>query len=224
MILVVDVLLITRLWAFYGKTRRALLFLGILWTVEVATLLTLYTLANARFAVQDVNSLQGLVPNCSRVKTPTSQKLNVSYMSVATVFQVIYLALLLYRFRLSTRCRTGHSLSPFYAIFIRDGVGYFFLIFGMNFLSLMMDKFASEILAAASAVWLVAIPSVLACRLVLNIRDIEGTNVLISTVPRVRNETQEPNATAMLQDPEYPTQYLVLKQGSEGCYSSLVVV
>ncbi|KIJ39450.1 hypothetical protein M422DRAFT_781029 [Sphaerobolus stellatus SS14] len=195
----VDFLLAVRIWAFYGTRRTALYFLGLLWTVEAAALFTIYTIAFKAYKASEVNPLEGLVPNCSAITNPALEQFVISYLwssgftfprqaaSFAFVYQAhrdpigIYLAITLFRQWRTLHSRLVFSISPLYSIFIRDGIGYFFLIFGVNLGALLLERLGPVIFGALGTIWIVSGSSVLACRMVLNIRDAAKLNVSSGT-------------------------------------------
>ncbi|KIJ28113.1 hypothetical protein M422DRAFT_270606 [Sphaerobolus stellatus SS14] len=127
------------------------------------------------YGILDMKPLPSL-PNCSEVKpTPHFSLLTPVYLTisrgVSTLFQAIYLGITLFKFIRLVPTNARNSVWPLYRLFIRDGIGYFVIIFGVNISAFLSQKMGGQLFEVYGAVWIVSLPSVAGCRMVLNIRD-----------------------------------------------------
>lgn len=172
----VDALIIIRIYALYGRSRKMGLLLVAFWFIQV---IGGFTLLGFAFKVSD-DPVQFPPSNnnattCFPMDNPPNHELAFCYWMVLSAFQAAYFAIT--TFRLGFVQTFGFSMTPLLSIFLRDGAGYFFIILAVNLLNAFFDVIGtnSRMLELGGLSWLVSVSSITACRLILNIRNVATT-------------------------------------------------
>jgi len=166
----VDLLIVIRIYALYEQSRRIRYLLAALWLGELTFYLTMIGIAWQPVSVATTNPLPGILLGCLYHGKP-NPTLTITLWGVSTAFQGVYVIITLCRLVVMVRS-SSVSLSPLLTVFLRDGAGYFFIIFAANLMNTLVDLFGPPALEQSGTFWLLATASVIACRMVLNIRDI----------------------------------------------------
>jgi len=167
---IVDLLIVARLYALYNGSKRMGIVLAALWLTEITCGFTLIGIALRPLNGATIILIPGRLIGCNSPNSP-NYGLSLGAQGVWCTFQAIYVAITM--FKLVSFVRTfGFSFSPVLNVFFRDGAAYFLTILVINLFAMFGDKFGSILLqeSGPSWHWQVAVASVTACRLILNIR------------------------------------------------------
>ncbi|KAF8527217.1 hypothetical protein JB92DRAFT_2867736 [Gautieria morchelliformis] len=180
-ILLVDVLIVMRVFVLYSRNTRVGVFLFAVWITEVVTIVVLVIFAVKEEALFPAPVQPGLIPSCLNL-TPPKYKYALSCWGICSFFQVVYITMTLVKMREFLR-GFGFSMSPILGVLFRDGLAYFLIIFSANMVNLMFDKLALQQLATIGGSWLITVASITGCRLVLNVRSAAKTPLAPQTAP-----------------------------------------
>ncbi|KAK0433920.1 uncharacterized protein EV420DRAFT_1771282 [Desarmillaria tabescens] len=171
---VVNVILVMRLNAMYGKKVKVLAFLVFLVIVEFALELFCSFVSAKKASETTFTAPFGLPwPGCfSRPNVMFTLTTWIPTTLIATIFFVMTMAKLFEdgRWRPS-RMRTMSQVSPLLVSFFRDGAVFFFLIFPVLVASTVMYVLGTGILGEILGCWLICVYSFAACRLIINLRE-----------------------------------------------------
>ncbi|KAF8492477.1 hypothetical protein JB92DRAFT_3100329 [Gautieria morchelliformis] len=180
-ILLVDVLIVKRVFVIYCRNTRVGVFLFAVWITEVVTIVVLVIFAVKEEAPFPAPVQPGLIPSCLNL-TPPKYKYALPCWGICSLFQVVYITMTLVKMREFLR-GFGFSMIPVLGVLFRDGLAYFLIIFSANMVNLMFDKFALQQLATIGGSWLITVASITVCRLVLNVRRAAKTPLGPQTAP-----------------------------------------
>ncbi|KAF8587010.1 hypothetical protein K439DRAFT_1631137 [Ramaria rubella] len=163
--LAVEILLVMRIYAFYGKGKRVLVFMLILLALEHAACITLLVLGLPNFDITPSPFPSNIhVGACIVVKLTA---LFPNYWIPGLGFETVLFVLLVIKFVLEKRSGTGGS--HLLIIFVRDGAWAFAIIFAM----LLWSTLAFELNPQKGEValtWLLTGLGFCGSRLILNLR------------------------------------------------------
>ncbi|KAI9061880.1 hypothetical protein FKP32DRAFT_1594083 [Trametes sanguinea] len=152
----VDVILITRVYALYSRSRILLGFLGSLFVAEVTFLCYVLGVVTPRLTYDD---------ECYVTSSPAIFQY---YWIVSLIFETILFALTLYKF--AEAVRQGWGNGPVMQQFVNDGTWAYTLIFLVMLINMMMYKYVHSTLTGICYTWLLVVLSFAGSRLVLNPR------------------------------------------------------
>lgn len=178
-ILMIDILIITRIYALYGRNIRMVFFLISLWLVEATSVVVLLTFAFMPVKGPAESVMPGILPSCIS-SHPPNYRLTLIFWAITSFFQAIFVLITVLRFRGFIHSR-GLSITPLLLVILRDGVGYFLIILSVNLLNILVEIFGPLSFQVIGDSWLMTITSITACRLVLNVRDVATSHRAICT-------------------------------------------
>ncbi|KAH9886949.1 hypothetical protein C8Q73DRAFT_794980 [Cubamyces lactineus] len=152
----VDVILITRVYALYGRNRIILGIVGPLFVGEIAFLC--YVLA-------DVTPRLKYDDECFVTSSPSIFQY---YWIVSLIFETILFTLTIYKF--FDAVRQGWGRGPVMQQFVADGTWAYTLIFIVMLVNMMMYKYIHSTITGICYTWLLVVLSFAGSRLVLNPR------------------------------------------------------
>jgi len=157
----VDIILAFRVWALWGKSKRVLFFICLLFSMSVGACVTVTTLVFRHITV--LHRPGPFASGCYPLGFPTyTYAIAIPELGNSGILLVLTL------FRTVQSVRMGRRNAPMLTLFIRDGVLYYLCIM----LLILMNAFAfsSFAITAAASGLLVALPCSLGSRILLNIR------------------------------------------------------
>ncbi|KIJ51878.1 hypothetical protein M422DRAFT_65192 [Sphaerobolus stellatus SS14] len=156
----IQVILMIRVYALWGKNVYILLLLAILWIIQVA-------LSGLAMAHSKPLALPHGLPGC--IETGNGEAWALFWIMPLVTDTVIF-ALTLWR---TGRWKRGGATMPVLERFRRDGIMYFICIFSANLLNTVLFLHATEDLKAIGASFSQCITATMVSRLVLNLRGVD---------------------------------------------------
>ncbi|CAL1697435.1 unnamed protein product [Somion occarium] len=153
---IVDVILMTRVYALFNRNRTLLWVLIVLFCGEISYMSYVLSYVTPKLTYND---------DCFVTSSPP---IFVSYWIVSLVFETFLFLLTLVKFFEALRRGWGHR--PIMRQFISDGTWAYALIFATMSLNSMLYKFVHSPLAGICFTWLLSVLSIAGSRLVLNPR------------------------------------------------------
>jgi len=168
--LAADILLLLRIFALYGRSKRVGLLLVFLWMVEAGAILG-FVGASFEGLDEGTNPLPGILPGCFPAEG-FRDILVLNTGAVAIPIQAVYLALTFYvMFRRFRTVGLLTNMTPLLNTFVRDGALYCTALLAMYILNLLFIRFQTHSpLETVGQSWEVAVVAVAAGRMVLNLR------------------------------------------------------
>ncbi|KAF8498296.1 hypothetical protein JB92DRAFT_2985107 [Gautieria morchelliformis] len=163
----VDILIILRVYALFGRSTKIGILLVVLWLAETISLFTLFQLDFKPTTAVMPNPLPGVLPGCFPLQDTHFPVARIG--AIASVFQAIYFGLTAVALYKEVR-PFGFSLSPILRVFFRDGAVYSFVILVLYLWNTISVGQLKGPLQGVSVPWLNAIFPIIAARLVLNLR------------------------------------------------------
>ncbi|KAI8992783.1 hypothetical protein BD414DRAFT_535364 [Trametes punicea] len=152
----VDVILITRVYALYGRSRALVGFLGPLFIAELTFLCYVLAVVTPRLEYDD---------ECYVTSSPAIFQY---YWIVSLVFETLLFVLTLYKF--FEAVQQGWGKGPIMQQFVADGTWAYTLIFVVMLINMMLYKYVRSTLTGICYTWLLVVLSFAGSRLVLNPR------------------------------------------------------
>ncbi|OCH93363.1 hypothetical protein OBBRIDRAFT_790388 [Obba rivulosa] len=154
----VEVILVLRVYALYGRSQLMLAILGALFIGEVAVMINAlcHTIPRMTFT-----------PQCIITGAPS---IFMSYWLSSLAFETILFALTLYKFFRSLKMLSGDT--TILVAFVRDGTWAYALIFVTMLLNSLMYQYNKTPLAGICYFWAVSVFSFAGSHVLLNIRKI----------------------------------------------------
>ncbi|KAI0640948.1 hypothetical protein C8Q79DRAFT_424502 [Trametes meyenii] len=152
----VDVILITRVYALYSRSRILLGVLGTLFVAELAFLCYVLAVVTPRLTYDD---------ECYVTSSPAIFQY---YWIVSLVFETILFMLTMFKF--IEAVRHGWGKGPVMQQFVTDGTWAYALIFLAMLVNMMLYKYVHSTLTGICYTWLLVVLSFAGSRLVLNPR------------------------------------------------------
>ncbi|KAI0776590.1 hypothetical protein BD413DRAFT_468406, partial [Trametes elegans] len=152
----VDVILVMRVYALYGKSRALLGVLGALFVAEIAFLCYVLARVTPRLTFND---------ECFVTSSPPIFQY---YWIVSLLFETLLFALTMYKFLEAVH--QGWGKRPVMQQFVTDGTWAYALIFVVMLINMMMYKYVHSTLTGICYTWLMVVLSFAGSRLVLNPR------------------------------------------------------
>ncbi|KAJ7819479.1 hypothetical protein B0H14DRAFT_3473104 [Mycena olivaceomarginata] len=176
-VVVVDFVLVLRVWILYGKSRRLLYILVPLMAVEIIALLTTGTLTV--IPLKEYLNIGPILRGCYSLTVPR----------YFTFYAVPYLVMAILMFSMTLYKCSEHLLAvrgqrmPVITLFLRDGV-FFLTILLYTIVELVIWHNGRPTLAQVPVIPATALHAVVGARVLLNIKNL-ATEVNDSTVPTV---------------------------------------
>ncbi|KAL1938449.1 hypothetical protein VTO73DRAFT_11689 [Trametes versicolor] len=152
----VDVILITRVYALYSRSRVLLGILGSLFVAEVTFLCYVLAVVTPRLTYDD---------ECYVTSSPAIFQY---YWIVSLLFETVLFALTMLRF--CAAVREGWGRGPVLRRFVSDGTWAYALVFATMLVNMMLYKYVRSTLTGICYTWLLVVLSIAGSRLVLNPR------------------------------------------------------
>lgn len=164
--LAVEILLITRVFAYYGRNKTLLSCLLVLLTAEITTMVALVatTLPGARVII-DPLPLNVHASTCIGVSTPPGY----SSLWIPPLIMQSILSVLVARKFIKTRMDTPNSNPPLLLVFVRDNAWAFVLIFAVSLWATLAYETTAH-LGEIAITWNYSILGFCGTRLILNLR------------------------------------------------------
>jgi len=187
LVMVVDILIIARIYAIYNRNIWTGFSLMALWLAEfIGTFMLVGFGLKGTGAM--VNPLPGLLPGC-QLANPANYHLLIIAWGVVSGFEAVYVAITMIKLLRIIRS-SGFSVTPLLNVFFRDGAAYFLIILAVYLLNTFLEKFGAVELQGTGDSWLIATVSITACRLVLNIRNTAAPSQVLSRTGATGFETE----------------------------------
>ncbi|KAK0187627.1 hypothetical protein F5146DRAFT_1206563 [Armillaria mellea] len=171
---VVNIILVMRLNAMYGKKVKVFAFLIILTVIEFALELSCSLISAKRAHETTFTAPLGLPwPGCfARPNVLFTLTAWIPTTLIATIFFLMTMVKLFEDGRRRpAQLRTMSQVSPILVSFFRDGAVFFFLIFAVLVASTVMNVLGTGMLGEILGSWLICVYSFAACRLIINLRE-----------------------------------------------------
>ncbi|EIW57032.1 uncharacterized protein TRAVEDRAFT_30265 [Trametes versicolor FP-101664 SS1] len=162
----VDVILITRVYALYSRSRVLLGILGSLFVAELTFLCYVLAVVTPRLTYDDecyVTSSPAIFQYYWCASSPP-----VPFSIVSLLFETILFALTMFRF--CEAVRQGWGRGPVLQQFVSDGTWAYALVFATMLVNMMLYKYVRSTLTGICYTWLLVVLSLAGSRLVLNPR------------------------------------------------------
>ncbi|TIB01080.1 hypothetical protein E3P96_02509 [Wallemia ichthyophaga] len=167
-----EAILLIRVWALWGKKIYVLIPLLFCLLVEAAIMAAAAALYEP---VQFPEGFGTLEMGC--ISTGT-HPLTTAYWIVPLIFDAIVVLMTIAKLALNR----AHSRSKIAKVFLRDGLLYFSIIFGINLINMI----------AANSTLAIALTAIMGCRLVLSLRALDDTTGAGSTSSKDRSNSRGP--------------------------------
>lgn len=185
---VVDFLIITRIYALYDRNKMMGLFLLGIWLAECICTLPLAGIGFKATRGAVSNLLPGVLSGCQTLNPERVELVLISW-GLRSAFQAAYVCLTMFKFTGFLRI-AGFSTTPLLKVFFRDGVGYFLIMFAACVFNTLLERFAPIALHGSGVSWNMAIVSITASRMLLNIRRVAAPSHITTGGRMTGNDTE----------------------------------